>query len=216
MKVSLIILLGVTNTNAPLSKNKYSNSGQLEMKGTTLKKPGNLKQTCCLLSLLVVALAAIGISCAGPHSAGISSAQALGDVGARLENYTQTNGVGWSAMILLTNRSTAKLECFAISYAAGLTLGSMSGQAKDLKSDRLPKALVWTKRAPEMHMDPSMMRRYGMGRVFELDPGEHIRLALPIYVPQAHPQEFVEHFAVGFRRTGTREYETYVAELRQQ
>jgi hypothetical protein len=77
--------LGVTNTNAPGRKTDIRQVLNANIKGTTMKRLGNLKQIYCVLSLLVVALAAIGISCASHHSSGTSSAQALGDVGARLE-----------------------------------------------------------------------------------------------------------------------------------
>ena len=181
-----------------------------------MQLPPHLKLSRCVLSLLAVA--ALGISCASRRSLAASPVQVLGDVAARLETYAQSNGSGWSAVILLTNISNATIQCMANSYAAGLILGSRAVQAKELKSETLPKTLVWTRRTPEMHMDPRMMVRYGMGKVFDLDPGKHIRLALPIYVPQAHPDDFVEHFVVGFRRSSSSadsgEYETYVAEVK--
>jgi hypothetical protein len=180
-----------------------------------MKNHQNLTALHCALSVLLAALAPRS-SCAAAQSSSVPAAQVLGDVAARLETYTRTNGAAWSAVIILTNISKAKLDCVANSYAAGLTSGSISVQATNLNPEALPKAFLWTQRAPEMHLEPAMMKRYGMGKVFELGPAEHIRLELPIYVPQAHPHDFVEHFAIGLRRSGARAYETYVAEMKQQ
>jgi hypothetical protein len=121
-------------------------------------------------------------------------------------------------VILVTNLSNARLEAFALSYAAGLPEGTGSVAAKELEIDRLPKRLVWTGRKPDISVDPLMMKRYGVGQVFELGPGEGIRLPLLIYVPQARPQEFVEHFALGYRPTAPGNaqvpYKTYVAKVK--
>lgn len=164
-----------------------------------------------LLSILVT-------SCSTPGPSKSSHSQALGDVVVALVNYTQSNGSGLQAVILATNRSGMKLGCVALSYAAGLPLGSTSVVATNLDATTLPKALIWTRREPEMHVDPSFMRRYGVGKVFELQAGQNIRLLLPIFVPQAHPHDFVEHFVLGYRRLspdGSQgAYETYVAEVK--
>jgi hypothetical protein len=57
-----------------------------------------------------------------------------------------------------------------------------------------------------------------MGKVFDLQAGQRIRVRLPIYVPQAHPHDFVEHFVLGYRQPSSggsqAAYETYVAELK--
>jgi hypothetical protein len=145
--------------------------------------------------------------------------QVLGDTVAKLETYVQTNGSGWSAVILVTNISNVKIQCVATSYPAGLPQGSRSAQAKELKTDTLPKTLAWTRREPESSVDFRLLQRYGTGQVFDLGPGEGRRLLLPIYVPQAHPDKFVEHFVFGYKRSSpnraTGAYETYVAEVKQ-
>src|SRR2546427_203058 len=120
-----------------------------------------------LLSILVT-------SCSTPGPSKSSHSQALGDVVVALVNYTQSNGSGLQAVILATNRSGMKLGCVALSYAAGLPLGSTSVVATNLDATTLPKALIWTRREPEMHVDLSFMRRYGVGKVFELQAGQNI------------------------------------------
>jgi len=164
-----------------------------------------------LLSILVT-------SCASPRPSGSSHSQALGNIVVALDGCTQSNGAGLRAVILATNTSGMKLGCVALSYAAGLPLGSTSVVATNLNAETLPKALVWTRRKPEMGVDPRVMQRYRIGQVFELEPKEHVRLLLPIYVPEAHPHDFVEHFVLGYRQPspgdGQGAYETYVAEVK--
>jgi len=98
------------------------------------------------------------------------------------------------------------------------SFGSTSIGATNLNAETLPKVLMWTRREPEMHVDTRMMKRYGIGQVFELQPRERVRLLLPIYVPQAHPHDFVEHFVLGYRQPslgdGKGAYDTYVAEVK--
>jgi hypothetical protein len=163
-----------------------------------------------LLSVLVT-------SCSSPRSSTSSHSQVLGDIVVTLDGYTQNAGSGWQAAIRATNTSSMKVECIALSYAAGLPLGSTSIGATNLNAEALPKVLVWTRREPEIHVDARMMKRYGIGQVFELQPREQVRLLLPIYVPQAHPHDFVEHFVLGYRQPslgdGKGAYETYVAEV---
>ena len=164
-----------------------------------------------LLSILVTA-------CSSPRSSQSSHAQVLGDIVVTLDGYTQSYGSGLQAVILATNTSSMKLGCVALSYAAGLPVRSTCVVATNLDAATLPKALVWTRREPEMGVDPRVMQRYRIGQVFELQPKEHVRLLLPIYVPQAHPHDFVEHFVLGYRQPssgdGQGAYETYVAEVK--
>ncbi len=170
------------------------------------------------LLILSALLSILMSSCSSPRSSKSSHSQVLGDIAVTHDGYTQGAGPGLQAVILATNTSSVKLGCVALSYAAGLALGSTSIVATNLDAATLPKTLVWTRREAEMHIDPRMMERYGMGRVFELQPGEHVRLLLPIYVPQAHPDDFVEHFVLGSRHVspgdGRGGYETYVAEMK--
>lgn len=164
-----------------------------------------------LLSVLVT-------SCSSPRSSTSSHSQVLGDIVVTLDGYNQNAGSGWQVAILATNTSSMKVECIALSYAAGLPLGSTSIGATNLNAEALPKVLVWRRREPEMHVDTRMMKRYGIGQVFELQPGEQVRLLLPIYVPQTHPHDFVEHFVLGYRQPspddGQRAFEIYVAEVK--
>ena len=98
----------------------------------------------------------------------------------------------------------------------------------------MPNTLNWTKRQPEMYGNLYIMQRYRIGHVFELQGGGYIRFLLPINVPQARPDDFVEHLVFGYRRAvpgdtntvydtfirrsvpgDTKEaYETYVAEVK--
>jgi len=173
-----------------------------------------------VLGMIAVAMvvSALVASCSPVRSSEFTQPQKLGEIVVRFDGYTRNDGVGWQAVILATNTSNMKIECVAFSYAAGLRLGSTSLAAKELEVDKLPKSLAWTRRKPQMAIDPPLMKRYGIGRVFELQPGERVRLLLPVYVPQAHSHKFVEHFAFGYKRTtptdsdGT--YETYVAEVK--
>ena len=157
-------------------------------------------------------------SCSSPRSSTRSHSQVLGDIVVMLDRYTQHVGSGWQAVILATNASSMKLECIALSYAAGLPLGSTMVIATNLDAETLPKVLVWTRCEPETHVDPRIMMRYGIGQVFELHPREQVRLLLPIYVPQAHSHDFVEHFVLGYRQPlpddGQGAYKTYVAEVK--
>src|SRR5688572_27175335 len=108
--------------------------------------------------------------------------------------------VCWSAIILVTNVSNVKIDCVATSYAANLPQGSEAVPAKDLKTDKLPNKLTWSRGKLQTSIDPRLLQRYGLGQVFELGPGEGRRLVLPIYVPKAHPDDFVEHFVFGSKR----------------
>jgi len=187
-------------------------------KGHNMLAPRNSPLKFSALLTLSALLSILVASCSSPRSSTSSHSQVLGDIAVALDGYTQNAGSGLQAVILATNTSSMKLGCVALSYAAGLALGSTCVVATNLDAAILPKTVVWTRREPEMHIDPRMMERYGMGRVFELQPGEHIRLLLPIYVPQAHPHDFVEHFVLGYRQSspgdGRGAFETYVAEVK--
>jgi hypothetical protein len=163
-------------------------------------------------------LAVLVTSCSSPRSSKPSGSQVLGSIVVTLDGYAQEAGSAWHAVILATNTSGMKVRCMAFSYAAGLPQGSTSVVTTNLDVVSLPKRLVWTRREPEIHGDPRMMERYGIGRVFELQPGGRIRFLLPIVVPQAHPNDFVEHFVFGYSSpsSGAAQgaYETYVAELK--
>lgn len=187
-------------------------------KGHNTRVPRNPRLKASAVLALSAVFSILVTSCSSPRSSPSSHSQVLGDIVVTLDGYTQNDGSGWHAVILATNTSSTKLGCTAFSYAAGLPLGSTSVIATNLDAGTLPKALVWTRREPEMHVDPRMMQRYGIGQVFELQPGEHVRLLLPIYVPQNHPHDFVEHFVLGYRRPsagdGQGAFETYVAEVK--
>jgi hypothetical protein len=103
-----------------------------------------------LLSVLVT-------SCSNPLSSKSSRSQVLGDIVVTFDGYTQNAKPGWQAVILATNTSSMKLGCIAFSYAAGLPLGSTIIGATNLDVETLPKLLVWTRREPEMHVDPRMI-----------------------------------------------------------
>jgi hypothetical protein len=171
--------------------------------------------------IVLVAIAALlsmlSISCSSPRTSDSPHAQVLGDIAIALGGYTQEAASGWFAELMVTNTSATKLECVALSYAAGLPSGSMSVIATNLDAGSLPRTLHWIRREPEMQIDPTMMRRYGMGQFFDLPTGGHTRVLLPIIVPQAHPHDFVEHLVLGYRRLSTDPgaYETYVAEVKQ-
>lgn len=166
---------------------------------------------CALLSILI-------ISCSTLQSSKSSRAQVLRDIVVTFDGYTQDAVSAWHAVFFATNRSSMKLGCMAFSYPAGLPQGSLGVVTTNLDVGTLPKRLVWTRREPEIHGDPRMMERYGIGRVFELGPGEHIRFLLPIVVPQAGPSDFVEHFVFGYSPPSSGDaqhgYETYVAEVK--
>ena len=171
--------------------------------------------------IILVAIAALismlSTSCSSPRTSDSPHAQVLGDIAVVLGGYTQEAGSGWFAELMVTNTSATKLECVALSYAAGLPSGSMSVIATNLDAGSLPRTLHWIRREPEMQIDPTMMRRYGMGQFFELPTGGHTRVLLPIIVPQTHPHDFVEHLVLGYRRLSSDPgaYETYVAEVKQ-
>ena len=171
--------------------------------------------------IVLVAIAALlsmlSTSCSSPRTSDSLHAQVIGNIAVALGGYTQEAESGWFAEVMVTNTSASKLECLALSYAAGLPIGSMSIVATNLDAGSLPRTLHWTRREPEMQMDPTMMRRYGMGQFFELPTGGHTRVLLPIIVAQAHPHDFVEHLVLGYRRLSSDPgaYETYVAEVKQ-
>lgn len=161
------------------------------------------------------------ISCSNPQSSKPSRSQVLGDFIVTLDGYTQDAGSAWKAVILATNTSSIKIGGVAFSYAAGFPLMDSTVIATNLDVETLPKRLLWKRREPEINLnqvDPRMMERFGIARVFELQPGEHVRMLLPISVPQAHPEDFVEHFVFAYVPPSSGdskgEYETYVAELK--
>jgi hypothetical protein len=125
---------------------------------------------------------------------------------------------GWQTTFLTTNTSSQKLECFAYSYAAGLSdEGSTGTIATNSEATFLPREPVWTQRQPEKFFDPGLMKRYGIKGVFELEPGERFALQLPVKTLPSHPHDFVSHLVLNFRPISKREaqkkYETYVAEV---
>ena len=187
-------------------------------KGYNMLVPRSLRLKVSAVFTLAALLSALVTACSSPRSSQSSHAQVLGEIVVTFEGYTQSNGSGVQAVILATNTSSMKLACVAVSYAAGLPLGSTSVVATNLDTETLPKGLVWARRESEMGLDPRVMKRYRIGQVFELPPGEHVRLLLPLYVPQAHPHDFVEHFVLGYRQPslddGQAAYDTYVAEVK--
>jgi hypothetical protein len=187
-------------------------------KGYNMLVPRSLRLKVSAVFTLAALLSALVTACSSPRSSQSSHAQVLGEIVVTFEGYTQSNGSGVQAVILATNTSSMKLACVAVSYAAGLPLGSTSVVATNLDTETLPKGLVWARRESEMGLDPRVMKRYRIGQVFELPSGEHVRLLLPLYVPQAHPHDFVEHFVLGYRQPslddGQAAYDTYVAEVK--
>jgi hypothetical protein len=160
------------------------------------------------------------ISCSSPRSSRLSRAQVLGDIAVALGGYTLEAESGWHAEILATNVSASTVECALTSYLAEVPIGGMIAIATNLDVGSLPKDLLWIRREPGSNTPPAlfwrMMRRYGAGQFFELPPGGHIRVLLPIQVPQAHPDDFVEHFVLGYRHSSTDPgtFESWVAEMR--
>ena len=144
-------------------------------------------------------------------------AQNLGGLTVAFNGYTH-GASGWEATFLTTNTSTQKLECFAYSYAAGLSdEGSTGTLATNLEATFLPREPVWTQRQPERFFDPGLMKRYGIKGVFELEPGERFALQLPVKTPPSHPHDFVCHLVLSFRPISQGEaqkrYEAYIAEV---
>src|SRR2546423_9731037 len=88
-------------------------------------------------------------SCSSPRSSKSFPSQVLGDIVVTFDSYTQSNGSGLEVVILATNTSSMNLACAALSYAAGLPLGSTSVIATNLDGKTLPKTVIWTQREPE-------------------------------------------------------------------
>jgi len=195
----------------PVLANKYCWEKGHRMHVSRSPRPGII-----VLVALAGLISTFLASCMNPRTPNSSGAQVLGDIAVTLVGYTQEAGSGWFAEVIVTSTSASKLECVALSYAAGLPIGSTSIVATNLDAGSLPKHLRWIRREPEMQIDPIMMRRYGMGQLFELPTGGYTRLLLPIYVPQAQPHDFVEHLVLGYRRSliDSGAFETYVAEVK--
>jgi hypothetical protein len=191
-------------------------------KGTSMRSPRSSLLRKSSLSVVCFVLSALGVMGPSPRSFGDARPEVLGEVAVQLEGYTQNGGSLWCVAILVTNLSKAEITCIATLYPARLAQGTRGVPTKDLKTNTLTKTLVWTRRQPEILVDPRLLESdprlsetYGMGK-FLLGPGEGRRLIFPLIVPQTPPTNFVDHLTFGYKRSsGTAGFKTYVAELRE-